>query len=82
MSAPKQLVSGAKESVADQSLAPAPPVISLPKGGGAIRGMGERFAANPVTGTGSMSVPRKIAFSFLRCAGAQYWDGSVSTRRF
>jgi Salmonella virulence plasmid 65kDa B protein len=29
----------------------------LPKGGGAIRGIGEKFAANPVTGTGSMSVP-------------------------
>src|SRR5512141_1379986 len=35
----------------------ASPTISLPKGGGAIRGMGEKFAANPVTGTGSMSVP-------------------------
>ena len=35
----------------------AAPSISLPKGGGAIRGMGEKFAANPVTGTGSMSVP-------------------------
>lgn len=33
------------------------PAISLPKGGGAIRGMSEKFAANPVTGTGSMSVP-------------------------
>lgn len=33
------------------------PAISLSKGGGAIRGMGEKFAANPVTGTGSMSVP-------------------------
>jgi hypothetical protein len=32
------------------------PSISLPKGGGAIRGMGEKFAANPVTGTGSMTV--------------------------
>src|SRR3977135_2561511 len=31
--------------------------ISLPKGGGAIRGMGEKFAANPVTGTGSVTVP-------------------------
>lgn len=31
--------------------------INLPKGGGAIRGMGEKFAANPVTGTGSMTVP-------------------------
>ena len=33
------------------------PVLQLPKGGGAIRGIGEKFAANPVTGTGSMSVP-------------------------
>src|ERR1700756_1088423 len=33
------------------------PQISLPKGGGAIRGIGEKFSANPVTGTGSMSVP-------------------------
>ena len=34
-----------------------PPSLSLPKGGGAIRGMGEKFSANPVTGTGSLSVP-------------------------
>src|ERR1700756_5252023 len=33
------------------------PTISLPKGGGALRGIGEKFAANPVTGTGSMTVP-------------------------
>ncbi|MDP3597943.1 MAG: SpvB/TcaC N-terminal domain-containing protein, partial [Nitrospirota bacterium] len=39
------------------SLQPAPPAISLPKGGGAIRGIGEKFTASPVTGTGSMSVP-------------------------
>jgi RHS repeat-associated protein len=37
------------------------PSISLPKGGGAIRGMGEKFAANPVTGTGSMSVPIAVS---------------------
>jgi RHS repeat-associated protein len=35
----------------------APPAITLPKGGGAIRGMGEKFSANPATGTGSLSVP-------------------------
>jgi hypothetical protein len=34
-----------------------PPAISIPKGGGAIRGIGEKFGSNPVTGTGSMSVP-------------------------
>jgi RHS repeat-associated protein len=33
------------------------PTPTLPKGGGAIQGIGEKFAANPVTGTGSMSVP-------------------------
>jgi hypothetical protein len=40
-----------------KSFATSPPAINLPKGGGAIRGMGEKFAANPVTGTGSMTVP-------------------------
>jgi hypothetical protein len=33
-----------------------PPQIALPKGGGAIRGIDEKFSANPVTGTGSLSV--------------------------
>ncbi|KAK6511381.1 hypothetical protein TWF481_000298 [Arthrobotrys musiformis] len=33
------------------------PSISIPKGGGAIRGIGEKFSANPVTGTSSLSVP-------------------------
>ncbi len=34
-----------------------PPQVNLPKGGGAIQGIGEKFQANPVTGTGSMTVP-------------------------
>jgi hypothetical protein len=33
------------------------PQVSLPKGGGAVRGIGEKFTANPVTGTASFSVP-------------------------
>ena len=33
------------------------PVINLAEGGGAICGMGEKFAANLVTGTGSMPAP-------------------------
>ena len=48
---------GSQPESASQTFATASPAISLPKGGGAIRGMGEKFAANPVTGTGSMSVP-------------------------
>ncbi|MER5710341.1 SpvB/TcaC N-terminal domain-containing protein [Streptomyces sp. NPDC002122] len=33
------------------------PQVALPKGGGAIRGIGEQFTAHPATGTGSVSVP-------------------------
>lgn len=48
-------------SASDQASPPSAdthtPTIQLPKSGGAIRGIGEKFAANPVTGTGSMSVP-------------------------
>ena len=33
------------------------PSLSLPKGGGAINGIGEKFTTNPVTGTGSMTIP-------------------------
>lgn len=32
------------------------PSLSLPKGGGAIRGIGEKFATNPATGTGAMAI--------------------------
>jgi Salmonella virulence plasmid 65kDa B protein/Insecticide toxin TcdB middle/C-terminal region/Insecticide toxin TcdB middle/N-terminal region/FG-GAP-like repeat len=45
-----------KEPAADQGKIVAP-AISLPKGGGVIKGIGEKFAANPVTGTGSLTVP-------------------------
>jgi hypothetical protein len=31
--------------------------ISLPKGGGAIKGIGETFQPNPFSGTGNFSVP-------------------------
>jgi hypothetical protein len=34
-----------------------PPQISLPKGGGALRGIGETFSANGAKGTASFSVP-------------------------
>lgn len=39
----------------------AAPSISLPKGGGAIRGIGEKFGANGVTGTGALSVPLTLS---------------------
>ncbi|KAH7138741.1 insecticidal toxin complex protein [Dendryphion nanum] len=33
------------------------PTVSLPKGGGAIRGLGEKFSTNPQTGAASLSIP-------------------------
>jgi hypothetical protein len=42
-------VNGAAGSVAQ--------VISLPNGGGAIKGLGEKFGPDPHTGTGNLSVP-------------------------
>jgi Salmonella virulence plasmid 65kDa B protein len=36
---------------------PTAPSITLPKGGGAIRDICEKFAANPATGIGSMTMP-------------------------
>jgi hypothetical protein len=32
-------------------------IISLPKGGGAIKGMGETFQPNLFTGTGNFTIP-------------------------
>jgi RHS repeat-associated protein len=39
------------------------PSINLPKGGGAIRDIGEKFSVNAATGTGSTSVPIQISAS-------------------
>lgn len=49
--------SGTKAASSEAAFAVSAPPLALPKGGGAIRGIGEKFAANPVTGTGSMTVP-------------------------
>ncbi|WP_191971672.1 SpvB/TcaC N-terminal domain-containing protein [Streptomyces luteolifulvus] len=38
-----------------------PPSVALPKGGGAIRAIGEKFTTDPVSGTGRMSVPLPVS---------------------
>ena len=38
-----------------------PPSIQLPKGGGAIKGISEQFAANPATGTSSFSISLPVS---------------------
>ena len=37
------------------------PSVTLPEGGGAIRGIGEKFTANPATGSGSFSIPIPVS---------------------
>jgi RHS repeat-associated protein len=58
--APGTAGAGSPPPSAAQQPPPAPPLlpsISLPKGGGAIRGIGEKFSSHPATGTGSLSLP-------------------------
>jgi len=55
-----------------------PPVLSLPKGGGALRSIGEKFSVNPANGTSSLGLP--LPFSQPRGSGPalalQYNSGS------
>ncbi len=41
--------------------AASPPALNLPKSGGALRGLGEKFQAGGPTGTGSLRVPLPIS---------------------
>jgi RHS repeat-associated protein len=54
---PKLQSSAAPDQASEPSPAPPIPSLSLPKGGGAVRGIGETFAASPATGTGTLTVP-------------------------
>ncbi len=47
--------------MADNKQATNTPAISLPKGGGAIKGIGETFQPNLFTGTGNFSIPIAIS---------------------
>ncbi|CAN98730.1 Rhs family protein [Sorangium cellulosum So ce56] len=49
--------SGALEARAGALEPVAPPAPSLPKGGGALRGIGEKFSVSATTGTGTVQVP-------------------------
>ena len=53
----EQQTNSQETSPTDSSYVSAAPTVSLPEGGGAIRGIGEKFSLNPVTGTGSLSIP-------------------------
>ena len=50
------------------------PTMAVPAGGGAIRGMGEKFTANPVTGTASLGHPDPCQPGALRIRAAACAD--------
>ena len=58
------------------------PALSLPRGGGAIRGIGEKFAANPVTGTASLSVPVFVSPCAFAPALAIVYDSGAGNGPF
>jgi len=53
--------SDAKQGQPSASSSIKPPAIALPKGGGALRGIGETFRTDPSRGTASLSVPIAIS---------------------
>ena len=45
----------------DKAFAVSAPQVTLPKGGGAIRGIDETFQANPVTGSAGFTIPLPVS---------------------
>lgn len=74
-------LSSSRQESNSSAFAVSPPSVQLPNGGGAIRGMGKKFADNPVIGTDSMTTP--IATSLGRAAvhmsGLAIWAGIFIT---
>src|ERR1700730_14578812 len=64
---------------AERKDGPELPQVSLPKGGGAIRAIGEKFAENPATGAGTSTIPVYLSPSrsgFTRQLEVSYNSGS------
>ena len=59
------------------------PSIELPKGGGGIRGIEEKFQTNPVTGTSTFSIPLPLSASrhgFSPAVGLGYNSGAGNSQ--
>lgn len=51
------------------------PQISLPKGGGAIKGIDEKFEVNAANGTASLSLPLPFSVGRVPCQGI--WEFNI-----
>ena len=54
---PENIGSASRDAASEGATDFKAPTISLPQGGGALRGIDEKFTANPVTGAGALTVP-------------------------
>ena len=48
---------GERGASASLPTVPVVPAVSLPKGGGAVRGLGDNLTVNPATGTATLRIP-------------------------
>jgi hypothetical protein len=71
--------SSSKENKADADFIIQPPAITLPKGGGALKNIDEKFNVNAANGTASFSVPlpfSKTRSNFIPTMSLNYNSGS------
>jgi len=64
---PRRSDSGAPRKVPEQRADRRAPAVSLPRGGGALRAIDEKFSINPANGTASLAIA--LPFSDARSAG-------------
>ena len=57
----QQNAEAADQTAVDDKFRVNAPQITLPKGGGAVRGIDEKFTTNAATGTGSVSIPLPLS---------------------
>ncbi len=84
MSAGRGLLPGTTSENGSGDRALTPPALSLPRGGGAIRAIGEKFTANPATGTGEFTIriPASPARSRSTPSLALSWQSAAGNGEF
>jgi RHS repeat-associated protein len=70
------------ERVSQEAFAPKLPEVTLPKSGGAIRGLGEKFSVTSPTGAANLSVPLPLAAARMTPLLALTYDSGAGNGTF
>ena len=73
---------GFAERASQDAFVPKLPEVTLPKSGGAIRGLGEKFTVGSATGTASLSVPLPLAAARMTPQMALAYDSGAGNGTF